>query len=74
MSSKSEGRFISVRQAARLADCGEPYVYSRLRLQAFASQRAAGRLLIDRESFLAWLEGYRVRRHRQPTGAVEVFA
>jgi hypothetical protein len=63
MGTKGSGRFISVRQAARLADCGEAYVYDRIRQHSFASERIAGRLLIDRESFLAWLPQYRVRRH-----------
>jgi hypothetical protein len=66
MSRKPAECFINTRQAARLADCGEAYIYDRIRQQSFASERIAGRLLIDEKSFLAWLEGYRIRRHRQP--------
>ena len=66
MSRKPAECFISTRQAARLADCGEAYIYDRIRQQSFASERVAGRLLIDEKSFLAWLEGYQIRRHRQP--------
>jgi hypothetical protein len=69
MNMKPVEHFINTRQAARLADCGEAYIYDRIRQQSFASERIAGRLLIDEKSFLAWLEGYRIRRHRQPVAA-----
>lgn len=71
MSDKSAERFINTRQAARLAECGEAYIYDRIRRQSFASKRNAGRLLIDRQSFLVWLEGYRQRRHTPTIEALQ---
>ena len=73
---RSEQRYILPRQAARMADCGETYIHSRARVGSFISERIAGRVLIDRESFLAWLELYKVRRHRHPETEqrAEVFA
>jgi hypothetical protein len=44
MSRKPAECFINTRQAARLADCGEAYIYDRIRQQSFASERIAGRL------------------------------
>ena len=63
MSTRGLRRFINPRQAARIADCGDAYIYDRARQQSFASERIAGRLLIDRDSFLMWLREYRLRQH-----------
>lgn len=58
--------WIPALEAARIAECHPTYFNAVVNKGAIESKRVAGRVLVERRSFEAWLELYRVRRHRQP--------
>ena len=60
---------LNARQAARLADCDSSYLYAMAKRGDFKAKYIAGRTLFDKASFLAWLEGYQIRRHRPAESA-----
>lgn len=66
---KERSKFITINEAAKLADCGPTFLHNRARAGVFTSQRVAGRVFIERESFLKWMELYQVRRHINPVFA-----